>query len=356
MQVGLLMVFQNFQDGISDSAAWERDIHLAGLAEPLGFDTLSAVEHHFFNYAMSPYNTQFLGYMAAKTDRIKLLTGAVILPWNDPLRVVERMIVLDHLSCGRALFGIGRGLAKREYDVFGVDMNEARDRFDEAAELVLRGLETGIVEGDGRFYKQRRTEVRPRPYASFKDRFYAVGMSSDSVPVVARLGAKMMSFAQKPWGEMAPHFDRYRTLYESHHDEAPPSPVCVDFLCCDESAERAEANARQYMANYYITVMEHYEMAGEHFRRMKGYGDYADNAAALRQSGMAEAANAFVDVNTFGTPRQILEKMEARRRQIGDFDLTVQVSYGGLTGEQAEKSIRLFAKEVLPEIQSWKTR
>jgi len=356
MQVGLLMVFQNFQDGTSDQAAWERDIALAGLAEPLGFDTLSAVEHHFYNYAMSPDNTQFLGYMAAKTERIKLLTGAVILPWNDPLRVVERMIVLDHLSKGRALFGIGRGLARREYDVFGVDMNEARDRFDEAAELIVRGLETGVVEGRGRHYKQARTEVRPRPYASFKDRLYAVGMSSDSVPVVARLGAKMMSFAQKPWADMAPHFDRYRTLFEEQHRRAAPAPVCVDFLACDESAELAEANARRHMANYYLTVMEHYEMASDHFKSMKGYGDYATNAAALRDAGLAAAADAFVDINTWGTPRQILEKMELRRRQIGDFDLTVQVSYGGLSGAQAEKSIRLFASEVLPELQSWRTR
>ncbi|HET6471341.1 MAG TPA: LLM class flavin-dependent oxidoreductase [Pseudomonadales bacterium] len=356
MQVGLLMVFQNFQDGSSDQAAWERDIALAGLAEPLGFDTLSAVEHHFYNYAMSPDNTQFLGYMAAKTERIKLLTGAVILPWNDPLRVVERMIVLDHLSKGRALFGIGRGLARREYDVFGIDMNEARDRFDEAAELIVRGLETGVVEGRGPHYKQVRTEVRPRPYASFKDRLYAVGMSSDSVPVVARLGAKMMSFAQKPWADMAPHFERYRTLFEEHHHRPAPAPVCVDFLACDESAELAEANARRHMANYYLTVMEHYEMASDHFKSMKGYGDYATNAAALRDAGLAAAADAFVDINTWGTPRQILEKMEQRRRQIGEFDLTVQVSYGGLSGAQAEKSIRLFASEVLPELQSWQTR
>jgi len=356
MQVGLLMVFQNFQDGSSDQAAWERDIALAGLAEPLGFDTLSAVEHHFYNYAMSPDNTQFLGYMAAKTERIKLLTGAVILPWNDPLRVVERMIVLDHLSKGRALFGIGRGLARREYDVFGIDMNEARDRFDEAAELIVRGLETGVVEGRGRHYKQVRTEVRPRPYASFKDRLYAVGMSSDSVPVVARLGAKMMSFAQKPWADMAPHFERYRTLFEEHHHRPAPAPVCVDFLACDESAELAEANARRHMANYYLTVMEHYEMASDHFKSMKGYGDYATNAAALRDAGLAAAADAFVDINTWGTPRQILEKMEQRRRQIGEFDLTVQVSYGGLSGAQAEKSVRLFASEVLPELQSWRTR
>lgn len=354
MKIGLLMVFQNFNDQLTDAQAWQRDMHLASLAEPLGFDVLGAVEHHFFNYAMSPANVEFLTYMAAKTSRISLLTGAVILPWNDPLRVVERMIVLDHLSGGRACFGIGRGLAKREYDIFGIDMNEARDRFDEATELILRGLETGVVEGYGPYYRQKRTEVRPRPYASFKDRFYSVAMSSDSVPVCARHGAVMMTFAQKPWELMVPHFDSYRQMFQEFHGRPAPTPVCVDFLACDESAERAEALAREHMANYYLTVLEHYEMAGDHFKNMKGYGDYANSAVTLQNMGLQEAANGFVDINTWGTPQQILEKMEKRRKVLGDFDLTIQVSYGGMTGENAEKSMRLFAEKVLPELQSWK--
>ena len=77
----------------------------------------------------------------------------------------------------------------------------------------------------------------------------------------------MMSFAQKPWAEMGPHFETYRTLFEEHQGRPAPSPVCVDFLSCDESAQKAEADARQYMANYYVTVMEHYEMTSDHFRR-----------------------------------------------------------------------------------------
>jgi hypothetical protein len=89
---------------------------------------------------------------------------------------------------------------------------------------------------------------------------------------------------------------------------------------------------------------------------MKGYGDYATGAEGLRSAGMDSAAQGFVDINTYGTPQQILEKLEKRRREIGDFDLTIQVSYGGLTGEQAEKSIRLFATKVLPEFQSWQAR
>ena len=361
MNVGLLMVFQNFQDRITDTDAYRRDIHLASLAEPLGFDTLGALEHHFWNYAMSPDNTQFLAYMAARTERIRLLTGAIILPWHShPVRSVERMIMLDHLSGGRALLGIGRGLARREYEAFGIDMNEARDRFDEAAEMILRGLETGVVEGHGPYYPQKRIEVRPGNFAGaapWRDRFYAVGMSSDSVPVVARLGARMMSFAQKPWKEMTDHFARYRELFAKHHPDRPvPPPVCVDFMCCDESADRAEELAREHMANYYVTVMEHYEMASTHFSQMKGYGDYATNALALQAAGMEQAANGFVDINTWGTPNRILEGLEQRQRDLGDFDLTVQVSYGGMTPENAEKSMRLFARKVLPEVQSWRRR
>lgn len=354
MQVGLLMVFQNFMDQTTDQAAYERDIDLALMAEPLGFDTLGAVEHHFSNYAMSPDNMQFLSFIAAKTSRIKLLTGAVILPWHDPLRVVEKMILLDHLSQGRALFGIGRGLARMEYETFGIDMDEARDRFDEAADLIMEGLETGVVEGTGKHYKQPRTEVRPRPYASFRDRFYSVAMSSDSVPVVARLGAQMMSFAQKPWEEMVDHVNAYRTQFTEHHNRPAPPPVCVDFLACDDSAEKAEALAREHMANYYVTVMDHYDMAGDHFRTMKGYGDYADNAEILRETGLKDAANNFVDINTWGTPQQILDKLDARRGHLGDFDLTVQVSYGGMSPENARSSMTLFADKVLPELQSWK--
>jgi len=348
------MVFQNFMDQLTDRETWDRDIHLCSLAEPLGFDSVGAVEHHFSNYAMSPDNIAFLTWLAARTERIKLLTGAVILPWHhDPLRIVESMIVLDHLSNGRAQFGIGRGLARREYITFNIDMNEARDRFDEAAEFISGALETGVCEWNGKHFKQVRTEVRPRPFKSFKDRFYSVGMSSDSVPICARLGARMMTFAQKPWEQMIPHFQSYRDLYRQYHGVAAPPPVCVDFMACDESADKAEALAREHMSNYYATVMDHYEMASDHFSAMKGYTDYASNAGVLQSLGQSAAAQAFVDINTWGTPQQILEKLERRRQALGDFDLTVQVSYGGMTRENAERSIRLFGEKVLPEVQSW---
>ena len=124
-------------------------IRIADLAEPLGFDSLWPPEHHFTDYSACPDNVQFLSYMAAKTTRIKLGTGAVIVPWNDPLRVVEKIAFLDHLSNGRAILGLGRGLSRVEYEHFQIEMNSARDRFDEASRMIIEGLEKGFVEGDG---------------------------------------------------------------------------------------------------------------------------------------------------------------------------------------------------------------
>ena len=212
---------------------------------------------------------------------------------------------------------------------------------------------SGFVEADGKHYKQVKTEVRPKPFASFKDRLYAVAMSSHSVAKVAALGAVMMSFAQKPWEEMTDHFGTYRDLFKEHHNRPAPPPICVDFMSCDESGDRAEELAREHMANYYVTVLDHYEMANDHFDSIKGYDDYASGAEQLRETGNEAAGEAFVDINTWGTPQQILEKLESRKKALGDFDLTIQVSYGGMTLENAEKSIKLFAEKVLPEVQSW---
>ena len=133
MKVGVLLVFQNWHEDLTDEEMFRSEIRLGEMAETLGYDSVWSVEHHFDDYSMCPDATQALSYLAGRTSSITLGTGAVILPWNDPLRVAEKITLLDHLAHGRLEFGMGRGLAKMEYTGFRQDMNEARERFDEAA-------------------------------------------------------------------------------------------------------------------------------------------------------------------------------------------------------------------------------
>ena len=356
MNVGIELIYQNGFEHMSDEEMFLAETNLGVLAEELGYDSVWPVEHHFRDYAMCPDNTQLLAYLAGKTKRIKLATGAVILPWNDPLRVAEKMVVLDHLSGGRAIFGMGRGLSRREYGPMRIDMNEARERFDEAAPMILNALETGVIEGNGRYYKQPRTEIRPRPTRSFKDRTYAVAVSVESVPSVAKIGAGMMFFIQYEPEKHKPGIDEYRRLYRQHHGKNPPAVTPVGFLLIDEDAGRAEAKARQYILSYFRHLMEHYELAGEHFEKTSGYKGYADGAAAVRAMGLEAAGEGFLNAQLFGTPKQVLDQIEHRMRVFGDIDLSLCVSYGGLPYDDVAKNMRVFAEKVMPEIRAWRGR
>src|SRR6266849_4216640 len=135
MQVGMAAVFQNPFDARADREVYQSDLRLADLAEPLGFDSIWGVEHHFTDYTMSPDVLQFLTYMAGRTRAIRLGSMVVVLPWHDPIRVAEQVSILDHVSRGRLIFGIGRGLGRIEFGGFRVDMNESRERFVEYARM-----------------------------------------------------------------------------------------------------------------------------------------------------------------------------------------------------------------------------
>ena len=108
-----------------------------GWPPTLGFDVLWSAEHHFFDYSFCPDNLQLMTYLAGVCPDIDLGTAAVILPWHDPLRVAEQAAVLDLLCKGRLRLGLGRGLARREFAAFRGTMNESRERFDEAAPMIV---------------------------------------------------------------------------------------------------------------------------------------------------------------------------------------------------------------------------
>lgn len=354
MQVGLLLIFQNYQGRAEDAAMVRDQMRLADLAEPLGYDALWPPEHHFTDYSACPDNIAFLAWLAGRTQRLRLGTGAVIVPWNDPLRVAERIVLLDHLSGGRALLGLGRGLARVEYQAFGIDMDESRARFDEASRMIVDAVEKGWIEGAGPYYPQRRTEIRPRPLRGFRDRLYAVGVSPDSVVQAAELGAKLMTFSQQPWelyaqGPLA----RYREAWAARRPEPPPPPLTGDLMFCDDDPARAEALAIEAMSAYFLSIVHHYELLSEHFRALPGYQLYADAAAAFRAVGVETAVRTYCGVQTWGTPKAILEKLRWRRELLGGYELALIPQYGGMPVEVAEASLRRFAEAVLPELHRW---
>ncbi len=351
MHVGMASIFQNPGKSRTDREVYQNELRLADLAEPLGFESIWGVEHHFTDYTMCPDVLQFLTYMAGRTARLQLGSMVVVLPWHDPLRVAEQISMLDNVSNGRLILGLGRGAGKVEFDGFRLPMEESRQRFVESAEMLLRGLESGYCEYDGVFIKQPRVAIRPAPFKSFRGRTYAAAVSPESARIMAELGVGILIIPQKPWPEVAKELDAYRTIYrEAKRAEAPP-PICAGWTFCDPSAERAEELARRYIGGYYQTVLDHYQFAGDHLAKTTGYEYYGKMAEKIATYGTDKVIDFFMNLQIWGTPEQCYAKILAVRERVENDAFVGVFSYAGMPHDEAERNLRLFAKEVMPELQ-----
>jgi alkanesulfonate monooxygenase SsuD/methylene tetrahydromethanopterin reductase-like flavin-dependent oxidoreductase (luciferase family) len=259
--------------------------------------------------------------------------------------------MLDNISGGRLILGLGRGAGKIEFDGFRLSMDESRGRFVECAEMLLQGLETGYCEYDGQFIKQPRAAVRPAPCKSFRGRTYAAAVSPDSMPVVAKLGIGILVIPQKPWKEVASELETYRGIYRQVNGTDAPAPICAGWTFCDESHDRAEAMARRYIGGYYQTVLDHYNFQGDHLAKTKGYEYYGKMAEKIATYGTDKVIDFFMNLQVWGTPEECFVKIVDVRRRVGNETFVGVFSYAGMPYDEAERNMRLFARDVMPALQ-----
>jgi alkanesulfonate monooxygenase SsuD/methylene tetrahydromethanopterin reductase-like flavin-dependent oxidoreductase (luciferase family) len=350
MQIGLHLGYQNLH-GIPDEEFFRKETKLAIEAEAMGFDFVGPVEHHFTDYAACPDPCQLLSYVAAKTKTIKLITAAVILPWNDPLRVVEKAVMLDILSEGRLILGMGRGAARREFRPFRVNLADSREMFDEAALIIMEGLETGIVEADTKWYKQPRVEVRPRPFKSFKGRTVMVSMSPSSVEIAGKYGLKALRFSLGDWTSALPEINGYRNNYKALNGNDAPPFIISDFVVCFDQKQKVVEYTDKYFSRQFAAVAQHYEFGGDHFKALPSYSTYvAMGDASAAAGGPEKAYKDYISANLIGTPDEMVELHLRRKQLVGDYEILANFSFGGMPYGLVYEQLKCFADKVMPKL------
>jgi alkanesulfonate monooxygenase SsuD/methylene tetrahydromethanopterin reductase-like flavin-dependent oxidoreductase (luciferase family) len=353
MKVGVALNMLQ-QEGRSDSAVFADHLALGDLAEPLGFDSLFALEHHFTGYAMSPSPTQLLSYFAGRTRRIVLGTAVIVLPWHDPVRVAEQIALLDVLSGGRCLFGFGRGAASVEYAGFRVPMDEARARFVESAKIVVKALTEESFDWDGEFFKIPRMSIRPRPISHPERRFYASSVSPESAEIMAKLGFGVLVIMQNEWPKAAEDIRRYQDISASV-GHPPRPPIILTNISVAESRAEAQERAEQYLSRKWDSIDNHYHFSDGHLASVKGYefyGGMAKTYSKMKDASFRKKATEFyVKIQVVGTPDDCIEQVAELRRLTGLDHLVTEFGYGAMPHEQAELNMRLFADRVVPVLQ-----
>jgi alkanesulfonate monooxygenase SsuD/methylene tetrahydromethanopterin reductase-like flavin-dependent oxidoreductase (luciferase family) len=351
MHIGLGLQFANLDRQASDAEVYKLELGLAARAEDAGFDSVWLSEHHFSDYQLTAQQSMVLAWVAAQTKRVKLGTMVTVLPWHDPVRVAESFVVLDHLSGGRAVLGLGRGLGQKEFVGFRVPMGESRRRFTEYSAAVLGALETGVIEADGEFYKQPRVEIRPQPLASFKGRTFASAVSPESMEIMARMGVGLMVIAQKPWETAVAELAQYRRRYAELNGTEAPKPVLVIVAGVSKDPAQIERIRQVHLQRWARSTVEHYEFDNIGFAEIEGYEYYAGLANNIAKHGIDRFNGFLADLQVWGTPEQVTEKL-LRYVELADAGgLVVPLCFGGMSAPEANECFELFAGEVLPELQ-----
>jgi alkanesulfonate monooxygenase SsuD/methylene tetrahydromethanopterin reductase-like flavin-dependent oxidoreductase (luciferase family) len=342
------------EPGRPDSSVLAEHLALADLAEPLGFDSLFTLEHHFTGYSMSPSPLQTLAYYAAKTTRIMLGTCVIVLPWHDPIRVAEQIAYLDLLCRGRCMFGFGRGAATAEYAGFRVPMEEARARFAEGAQLVVKALREESFEWNGEFYKIPRVSIRPRPMSNPERRFYASSVSPESAEIMAKLGFGMMVIMQNEWKRAAADIESFRQAAISV-GHTPSPPLILTNVSCAPTRSEARERAMQYLGAKWDSIDAHYKFSDGHLGSVKGYESYGKMAKTYGKLKdpveRQKMTDFYVGIQIVGTPDDCIQQLGELQGLTGTDHVVCDFSYGRMPPDQAELNMRLFAERAMPIMQ-----
>src|SRR5439155_8085223 len=158
---------------------WREALQLTQRAEQLGYANVRTVEHYFHPYGgYSPDPLIFLSAAAAMTRTIRLITGAVLPVFNNPLKLAGQIGMVDAISGGRLEVGFARAFLPHEFARFGISMDESRARFEEGLEQVRRLLEEENVTARGRFHSFENVTSLPRPTQKPRPPFWIAALST----------------------------------------------------------------------------------------------------------------------------------------------------------------------------------
>ena len=208
MKFGLAYEMQRPQ--LDDHAVIEETIEQICLADEMGFDYVWFVEHHFLTtFSMSPCPEVIFGALSRLTKNIRLGFGVVILPYHHPIRVAERVAMVDHLSGGRVDLGTGRSAAYEQTGM-GIDPRETREMWEESLQMIPKIWDADYFEWEGKYWNVPPRQVLPKPYQQSHPPIWVAALQPATYELAAEKGIGVMALGISAPSVLAPHISAYR--------------------------------------------------------------------------------------------------------------------------------------------------
>jgi len=192
MEFGIFNLMGYRELGASTHEILQQTAEQVRVADEGGIGMAWFAEHHFSNYCVCPSPLMMAAYCAPMTKRIRLTTGVLVLPLYSPSRLIAEIGMVDALSQGRLVVGVGSGYQPFEFERFGIDLADSKDMTEEFIELIERGLTDEFVEFQGKHYRLPKSHISPRPYGR-RPEIWMAGDSPQLQHLAARKGYPMIT-------------------------------------------------------------------------------------------------------------------------------------------------------------------
>ena len=342
------MKFSNFlfpesKTSANDFKVIEESLDEAVLTDELGFDAVWLAEHHFDGGCVYVDPVTFAAAIAARTKKVKIGFAVAQMALHHPIRFAEQIALIDNISRGRMIVGVGRGTAYNFYEFrgYGIDPDEAHERLLEVEDILIKSWTTENYKHVGKYWQVELPVLRPQVYQKPHPPMIRACSGLESTLEMAREGRPFLMNLQSDQTTKE-RMDLYRsTMFEAGFDE--------------EAVARCVADSWVWR-NIFVadTDAEAEAIAVPHFRAMRAY--LSDNRArmnteeerAAQAAAVTGAARDSIDHGLiFGSPETVRQRLEEVDK-IGVGGIIIHFRLGAMPYAANEHSLRLFAEKVAP--------
>jgi alkanesulfonate monooxygenase SsuD/methylene tetrahydromethanopterin reductase-like flavin-dependent oxidoreductase (luciferase family) len=322
-------------DGTPLGDMLEMRLKLVELMDREGFYGFHMAEHHSTPLGWVPSPSVFVSAAIQRTKRLRIGPLVYVLPMYHPLRVYEEVCMLDHMSKGRLMFGVGRGAAMVEHQRYGVDPAQAPAMYHEAFAVIMKACESDVLNFEGKFYNFKDYLVQAKPVQRPHPPVWYGAPNADAVGWAAPNSVNVVSLG--PAARARAITDRYRKEWADlgrKASEIPMMGITRHIVVADTDAE-AKAMARPAYAMWREAIEMLWQRSGVNFVLATVYPKTYDELEAIGH-GIA------------GSPATVRDYVGRLREDSGVNYVLGQMMFGNLSFEQASNSMQLFAREVVP--------
>jgi len=322
-------------NGLPLGAFFADRLRLVELAEAQGFYGYHLAEHHSTPLGLAASPSVFLASAIARTKTIRLGPLVYVLPLYHPLRLYEEVCMLDHLSDGRLMLGVGRGGALLEHQRYGVDPAQASAIYHEAFAVLMQAFERDVVDFDGQFFRFKDFVVQAKPVQRPHPPLWYGAPSADAIGWAVPKSVNVVSLG--PAARARAITDKYRADWAAlgrAGGDLPKIGITRHVVVAGSDAKAKDIARRAYPR--WRQGMDYiWRRAGAEFTLKEIYPQDYD---ALERLGHGIA----------GSPTTVRAYLETLQREAGVNYVLCQMMFGDMALADAEASVSLFGREVLP--------